>query len=95
MISVYKFGLFTTYKVDARVVTEFGMPNRPVKYSFQYIYKGRNNQMVVPVPKKIKVVSNPYIPHTGKIDITPLLNTVTDFTFEAVSYTHLTLPTKA
>lgn len=82
MISVYKFGLFTTYKVDARVVTESGMPNRPVKYSFKYMYRDRYNQMVVPVPKKIEVVTDPDIPHTGKIDITPLLNTITDFTFE-------------
>lgn len=82
MISVYKFGLLTTYKVDARVVTEFGMPNRPVNHSFQYMYRDRNNQMVVPVPKKIEVVTNSDIPHTGKINITPLLNTVTDFTFE-------------
>lgn len=88
MISVYKFGLFTTYKVDARVVTEFGMPNRPVKHSFQFIYRDRNNQMIVPVPKKIEVVTNPDIPHTGKIDITPLLNTVTDFTFEDKVYIH-------
>ena len=66
MISVYKFGLFTTYKVDARVVTEFGMSNRPVKYSFKFIYRDRNNQMVVPVPKKIEVVPNLYVPHTGK-----------------------------
>lgn len=82
MISVYKFGLFTTYKVDARVVTESGMPNRPVKYSFKYMYRDKYNQMVVPVPKKIEVVTDPDIPHTGKIDITPLLNTITDFTFE-------------
>lgn len=82
MISVYKFGLFTTYKVDARVVTESGMPNRPVKYSFKYMYRDRYNEMVVPVPKKIEVVTDPDIPHTGKIDITPLLNTITDFTFE-------------
>lgn len=82
MISVYKFELFTTYKVDARVVTESGMPNRPVKYSFKHMYRDRYNQMVVPVPKKIEVVTDPDIPYTGKIDITPLLNTITDFTFE-------------
>ena len=82
MISVYKFGLFTTYKVDARVVTESGMPNRPVKYSFKYMYRDRYNQMVVRVPKKIEVVTDSDIPHTGKIDITPLLHTITDFTFE-------------
>ena len=82
MISVYKFGLFTTYKVDARVVTESGMPNRPVKYSFKYMYRGGYNQMVVPVPKKIEVITDPDIPYTGKIDITPLLHTITDFTFE-------------
>lgn len=88
MISVYKFGLFTTYKVDARVVTEFGMPNRLVKYSFQSIYIEKNNQIIVPVPKKIEVVTNPDNPHTDKIDITPLLNTVTDFTFEDKVYIH-------
>lgn len=88
MISVYKFGLFTTYKVDARVVTESGMPNRPVKYSFKYMYRDRYNQMVVPVPKKIEVVTDLDIPHTGKIDITPLLNTITDFTFEDKIYIH-------
>ena len=82
MISVYKFGLFTTYKVDARVVTEFGMSNTPVKHSFKYMYRDRNNQIVVPVPKKIEVVTNPDTPNIGTIDITPLLNTVTDFTFE-------------
>ena len=88
MISVYKFGLFTTYKVDARVVTESGMPNRPVKYSFKYMYRDRYNQMVVPVPKKIEVVTDPDIPYTGTIDITPLLNTITDFTFEDKIYIH-------
>ena len=88
MISVYKFRLFTTYKVDARVVTEFGMSNRLVRHSFQPMYRGRNNQMVVPIPKKIKVVTNPDIPHTDKIDITPFLNTVTDFTFEDKVYIH-------
>lgn len=88
MISVYKFELFTTYKVDARVVTEFGIPNRPVNHSFRPIYREKNNQMIVPVPKKIEVVTNPYIPHTDKIDITPLLNTVTDFTFEDKVYIH-------
>lgn len=88
MISVYKFGLFTTYKVDARVITKSGMPNRPVKYSFKYMYRDRYNEMVVPVPKKIEVVTDPDIPHTGKIDITPLLNTITDFTFEDKIYIH-------
>ena len=88
MISVYKFGLFTTYKVDARVVTESGMPNRPVKYSFKHMYRDRYNQMVVPVPKKIEVVTDPDIPYTGTIDITPLLNTITDFTFEDKIYIH-------
>ena len=88
MISVYKFGLFTTYKVDARVVTESGMPNRPVKYSFKHMYRDRYNQMVVPVPKKIEVVTDPDIPYTDTIDITPLLNTITDFTFEDKIYIH-------
>ena len=88
MISVYKFGLFTTYKVDARVVTESGMPNRPVKHSFKHMYRDRYNQMVVPVPKKIEVVTDPDIPYTGTIDITPLLNTITDFTFEDKIYIH-------
>lgn len=82
MTSVYKFESFTTYKVDARVITEFGMSNKPVKYSFNYLHRDSNNQMVVPVPNKIEVVADPNKPHTGKIDITPLLNTVTDFTFE-------------
>ena len=82
MISVYKFESFTTYKVDARVITEFGMPNKFVNHSFKYLYIGSNNQMIVPVPNKIEVVTDPNNPHTGKIDITSLLNTVTDFTFE-------------
>ena len=82
MISVYKFESFTTYKVVAGVITEFGMPNKPVKHSFNYMYGDSNNQMIVPVPNKIEVVTDPNKPHIGKIDITPLLNTVTDFTFE-------------
>ena len=50
MITVYKFELFDTYQVDARVLTEFGMPNRKVKHSFRYMYRDRNNMLVVPIP---------------------------------------------
>lgn len=88
MITVYKFELFDTYKVDARVLTEVGMPNRQVKHSFQYMYRDRNNTLIVPVPKKIEVIANIESPHTGKIDIRSLVNTVTDFTFEDKVYLH-------
>lgn len=88
MITVYKFELFDTYKVDARVLTEVGMPNRQVKHSFQYMYRDRNNTLIVPVPKKIEVIADIESPHTGKIDIRSLVNTVTDFTFEDKVYLH-------
>ena len=88
MITVYKFELFDTYKVDARVLTEVGMPNRQVKHSFQYMYRDRNNTLIVPVPKKIEVITDIESPHTGKIDIRSLVNTVTDFTFEDKVYLH-------
>ena len=88
MIKVYKFELFDTYKVDARVLTEVGMPNRQVKHSFQYMYRDRNNMLVVPIPKKIEVIADIESPHTGKIDIRSLVNTVTDFTFEDKVYLH-------
>lgn len=88
MIKVYKFELFDTYKVDARVLTEVGMPNRQVKHSFQYMYRDRNNTLVVPVPKKIEVTVDEELPHIGKIDIRSLVNTVTDFTFEDKVYLH-------
>lgn len=88
MINVYKFELFDTYKVDARVLTEFGMPNRQVKHSFHYMYKDRNNMLVVPIPKKIEVTVNAELPNIGNIDIRSLVNTVTDFTFEDKVYLH-------
>ena len=88
MINVYKFELLDTYKVDARVLTEVGTPNRQVKHSFQYMYKNRNNTLVVPIPKKIEVTVNEELPHIGKIDIRSLVNTVTDFTFEDKVYLH-------
>lgn len=88
MIKVYKFELFDTYKVDARVLTEVGIPNRPVKHSFQYMYRDRNSTLVVPIPKNIKVTVDAELPHTGKIDIKSLVNTVTDFTFEDKVYLH-------
>ena len=88
MIKVYKFELFDTYKVDARVLTEFGMPAKTVTYSFQYMYRGRNSTLVVPIPKNIEVTADTELPHTGKIDIKSLVNTVTDFTFEDKIYLH-------
>lgn len=88
MIKVYKFELFDTYKVDARVLTEFGMPAKIVTHSFQYMYRNRNSTLVVPIPKNIKVTANAELPHTGKIDIKSLVNTVTDFTFEDKIYLH-------
>ena len=88
MISVYKFAPFKTYKVDARVFTEQGIPNRLVKYSFIPIYRSKGNQMIVPVPKNIEVVTNPDTPYIEKINIDSLLNTVTDFTFEDKVYLH-------
>ena len=88
MINVYKFELFDTYKVDAGVLTEVGTPNRQVKHSFQYMYKNRNNTLVVPIPKKIEVTVDEELPHIGKIDIRSLVNTVTDFTFEDKVYLH-------
>lgn len=88
MIKVYKFELFDTYKVDARVLTEVGIPNRLVKHSFLYIYRNRNSTLVVPVPKKVEVIADIESPHTGKIDIRSLVNTVTDFTFEDKVYLH-------
>lgn len=88
MINVYKFELLDTYKVDARVLTEVGTPNRQVKHSFQYMYKNRNNTLVVPIPKKIEVTVNAELPHIGNIDIRSLVNTVTDFTFEDKVYLH-------
>lgn len=87
MITVYKFELFDTYKVDARVLTEVGIPNRQVKYSF-HMYRDRNNTLVVPVPKKIEVIADVESPYTGKIDIRSLVNTVTDFTFDDKVYLH-------
>ena len=88
MIKVYKFELFDTYKVDARVLTEVGIPNIQVKYSFLYMYRDRNSTLVVPVPKNIEVIADIESPHTGKIDIRSLVNTVTDFTFEDKVYLH-------
>lgn len=88
MIKVYKFELFDTYEVNARVLTEVGMPNRHVKYSFQYMYRNRNNTLIVPIPKNIEVIADIESPHTGKIDIRSLINTVTDFTFEDKVYLH-------
>ena len=88
MIKVYKFELFDTYKIDARVLTEVGIPNRQVKHSFQYMYRGRNSTLVVPIPKNIEVIADTELPHTGKIDIKSLVNTVTDFTFEDKIYLH-------
>ena len=88
MIKVYKFELFDTYKVDARVLTEVGIPNRQVKHSFQHIYIDRYNTLVAPVPKKIEVIADIESTHTGKIDIRSLVNTVTDFTFEDKVYLH-------
>ena len=88
MIKVYKFELFDTYEVDARVLTEVGIPNRQVKHSFTHIYMHRNSTLVVPVPKKIEVIADIESPHTGKIDIRSLVNTVTDFTFEDKVYLH-------
>lgn len=88
MIKVYKFELFDTYKVDARVLTEVGTPAKTVTYSFLYRYRGRNNTLVVPIPKKIEVTADTELPHTGKIDIKSLVNTVTDFTFEDKVYLH-------
>lgn len=87
-MNIYKFELFDTYRVDARVLTEFGMPNRKVKHSFYYTYRDRNNQLVVPIPKKIEVTVDEELPHIGKIDIRSLVNTVTDFTFEDKVYLH-------
>ena len=88
MIKVYKFELFDTYEVDARVLTEVGIPNGQVKHSFTHIYMHRNSTLVVPVPKKIEVIADIESPHTGKIDISSLVNTVTDFTFEDKVYLH-------
>lgn len=88
MINVYKFELLNTYKVDARVLTEVGTPNRQVKHSFQYMYRNRNNTLIVPIPKKIEVTVNAELPHIGNIDIRSLVNTVTDFTFEDKVYLH-------
>lgn len=88
MIKVYKFELFDTYKVDARVLTEVGIPNKQVKHSFQYMYRDRNSTLVVPIPKNIEVTADTELPHTGKIDIKSLVNTITDFTFEDKVYLH-------
>lgn len=88
MINVYKFELFDTYKVDARVLTEFGMPNRKVQHSFRYLYRDRNNMLIVPIPKKIEVTVDANLPHTGRINIRSLVNTVTDFTFKDKVYIH-------
>lgn len=88
MIKVYKFELFDTYEVNARVLTEFGMPFKTVTYSFQYMYRNRNNTLIVPIPKNIEVIADTELPHIGKIDIRSLVNTVTDFTFEDKVYLH-------
>lgn len=88
MISVYKFSSFKTYKVDARVLTEHGVPNRLVPYSFHPIYRGKNNRMIVPVPKNIEVITSPNTPYIGEINIDSLSNTITDFTFEDKVYLH-------
>ena len=88
MISVYKFESYPTYRVDAKVLSEFGTPNYKVKHSFKYMYGYRGKQTIVPIPNKIEVITNSEIPHIGKIDIRPLLNTVTDFTFEDKVYLH-------
>lgn len=89
MISVYKFENFNTYKVDARILTEQGMPNKPVNYSFIQVYSRRgSNHIIVPIPKNIEVVTDSDISYIGKINITSLLNTVTDFTFNDKVYIH-------
>lgn len=88
MINVYKFELFDTFKFDSRVFTEVGMPNRKVEHSFRYIYRSRDRTLVVPVPKNIEIAVNVELPHKGNIDIRPLVNTITDFTFEDKVYLH-------
>lgn len=88
MINVYKFELFDTFKFDSRVFTEVGMPNRKVEHSFRYIYRSRDRTLVVPVPKNTEIAVNVELPHRGNIDIRPLVNTITDFTFEDKVYLH-------
>ena len=89
MISVYRFENFNAYKVDARVLTEQGMPNKPVNYSFIQVYsRRRSNRIIVPIPKNIEVVTDLDISYIGKINMTSLLNTVTDFTFNDKVYIH-------
>lgn len=88
MISVYKFEHCKTYKVDARVLTEFGTPNCEIKYSFRYMFIDRYNQIITPVPKNTEVIINSDTPHIDKIDIKSFLNTVTDFTFKDKVYLH-------
>lgn len=89
MISVYKFENFNAYKVDARVLTKQGMPNKPVNYSFIQVYSRRSsNHIIVPIPKNIEVVTDSDISYIGNINITSLLNTVTDFTFNDKVYIH-------
>lgn len=86
MISVYKFPNFDTYKVDARVLTNQYISNTKVNPSFIPVYRRNSNQIIVPIPKNIEIISN--TDTFGKIDITPLLSTVTDFTFNDRVYIH-------
>lgn len=87
MKRVYKFEQFDTYTVDSRVLTEPGIPNTCIGHSFITYYRTRD-RMIVPIPKKIEVIPNLDNSYEGTIDIKPLLNTVTDFTFDDKVYIH-------
>ena len=88
MISVYKFPNFDTYKVDARVLTKQYISNTLVNPLFIPVYRRNSNQIIVPIPKNIEVVTDSDISYIGKINMTSLLNTATDFTFEDKMYIH-------
>ena len=88
MISVYKFPNFDTYKVDARVLTKQYISNTLVNPSFIPVYRRNSNQIIAPIPKNIEVVTDSGISYIGKINMTSLLNTATDFTFEDKMYIH-------
>ena len=88
MISVYKFPNFDTYKVDARVLTKQYISNTLVNPSFIPVYRRNSNQIIVPVPKNIEVVTNSETSYIGNININSLLNIATDFTFEDKMYIH-------
>lgn len=88
MINVYKFEDYECYDVHSEVLDCYVGEGNQCPCSFRYMHKGRNNSLIMPVPKHIPVTADKDVSYLGVIHFDEFVETKKDITYNDKVYIH-------